>query len=108
MLKRFPITLFFSACLLSGNVFADEQAELEQAIRQLESAKQALVRAQQQAKGSNVKTRFYFDYLKARKEIDTVRTGIYHYLNNDRAQPRDPRDIRTLSGEYEKTRVVRK
>ncbi|MDO5055640.1 MAG: RAQPRD family integrative conjugative element protein [Pasteurella oralis] len=107
MLKRFHLVLCLSASLLSANLFADEQAELEQAIRQLESAKQALVRAQQQAKGSNIKTRFYFDYAKARKEIDTVRSGIYYYLNNDRAQPRDPRAVRTLSGEYEKVRATK-
>ncbi|MDO5055668.1 MAG: RAQPRD family integrative conjugative element protein [Pasteurella oralis] len=107
MLKRFHLILCLSASLFSANLFADERAELEQAIRQLESAKQALVRAQQQAKGSNIKTRFYFDYAKARKEIDTVRSGIYYYLNNDRAQPRDPRVVRTLSGEYEKVRVIK-
>lgn len=105
MRKHFPISLFLSACLFSANVLADEQAELEQAIRQLESAKQALVRAKAQAKDSRVKTRFYFDYAKAKKEIDTVQLGIYYYLNNDRAQPRNPRDIRTLSGEYERTKA---
>ncbi|MGX3020368.1 integrative conjugative element protein, RAQPRD family [Ursidibacter sp. B-7004-1] len=108
MLKHFPIFLFLSAGLLSANTFADEQAELEQAIRQLESAKQALVRAQSQAKSTNIKTRFYFDYAKARKEIDMVRSGIHYYLNNDRAQPRNPGDVRTLTGEYERTRTGQK
>lgn len=104
MLKPISAILIFSASLFSINAYAHEQAELEQAIRQLESAKQALIRAQQYTKDAKVKTRFYFDYAKARKEIEMIRSGIHHYLNNDRAQPRDPRTITTLSGEYEKTR----
>lgn len=108
MLKRFPIVLLFSVSLCSMHTFANEHAELEQAIRQLDSAKQALIRAQQQAGRSTVKTRFYFDYKKAKKEIDMVRSGIHHYLNNERAQPRDPQQIRTLSGEYERSRMTDK
>lgn len=105
MLKRFPIILFFSVSIFSFNAFADEQTELQQAIRQLESAKQALIRAQQQAKNTKAQARFYFDYLKAQKEIDIVISGIHYYLNNDRAQPRDPRQLRTLSGDYEKMKA---
>lgn len=83
--------------------FATEQSELEQAIRQLDSAKQALVRAESQAR-SHLKTRVYFDYRKARQDIQTISLGINQYINSERAQPRDPRQLRTLSGEYDKVR----
>lgn len=103
------ITLFLLiSSLFPPLSYASERAELDQALRQLESAKQALYRAQVQARQSSqvqVKERFYFDYLKARQDIDLVKSGIFQYLNNDRAQPRDPRQIRTLSGQYDKMRA---
>lgn len=105
---RKSLIIFLFPALFAVPSFANEQAELDQALRQLESAKQALYRAQQQARQSSkvqVKARFYFDYLKARQDIELVKEGIHHYLNTDRAQPRDPRQLKTLSGDYNKIRA---
>lgn len=104
MRKTTLILLMSSLFSLPNFTLANEQAELDQALKQLEAAKHALYRAQVQARSTNVKDRFYFDYIKARQDIDLVRSGISHYLNNERAQPRDPRQIRTLSGQYGKIR----
>lgn len=84
---------------------ATEQSELDQAIRQLQSAKIALARAEQAAKHIRVQERVYFDYVKARQEIDLVIQGINQYTNGNRAQPRDPRQVKTLTGEYDKVRA---
>lgn len=81
-----------------------EQAELVQVIRQLESAKQALARANAKALKSGTSERVYFDYAKARQDIDLIKTGIDHYINSNRAQPRNPNQIRTLSGDYDRVK----
>lgn len=101
-MKKF---LLLSGCLLlySHNpLYASESAELAQAIAQLTSAEQSLIRAKEQ--NTDISARFYFDYVKAMHEIQTVRHGIYRYLNNERAQPRDPNKLGTVSGLYEKRR----
>ena len=82
---------------------ATEQSELAQAIRQLNAAEQALVRAQAQAR-ADIKHRFYFDYQTARADIQKIRTGIDNYVNAERAQPRNPKQLKTLSGDYERNR----
>lgn len=94
---------FLFSVALSQMAIASEQAQLEQAIRQLESAKLALIRAEQHAQ-SGLNSRVYFDYRKAKQEINTISYGINQYINSSRAQPRDPRQLRTLSGEYDKLR----
>lgn len=104
MRKRINLALVMLISVVTLPSLADEQAELAQAIRQLNAAKQALVRAQKQAASTQVKSRFYFDYAKAQKDIEAVKQGIHYFLNNSRAQPRDPRLMRTLSGEYERSR----
>ncbi|AWX14712.1 conjugal transfer protein [Mergibacter septicus] len=100
-MKKF---LLLSGCLLlySPHLYASESAELAQAIAQLTAAEQSLIRAKEQ--NTDISTRFYFDYVKAMHEIQTVRHGIYRYLNNERAQPRDPNKLGTVSGLYEKRR----
>lgn len=83
----------------SALVMASEQSELAQAVKQLQAAKQSLQRAQAQAR--NVPTnRFYFDYRQAHTDINVVATGINHFLNNDRAQPRQPAQLQSLDGDY--------
>lgn len=102
MLKR--TSLFFLSFFFATSIaFATEQAELDQAIRQLESAKKALDRAKK-ANQIRVQERIYFDYAKANQEIDLVIRGIKQYTNGNRSQPRDPRQVRTLTGEYDKVR----
>ncbi|MGQ9444977.1 integrative conjugative element protein, RAQPRD family [[Pasteurella] aerogenes] len=87
-------------CLCASTIaFADEQSELQQAIRQLESSKQALIRAEQQAK-VGLRSRVYFDYRKAQQEIQEIERGINQFINSSRSQPRDPSQIRTLTGDY--------
>ena len=107
MQKQLTIFLLIST-FFSFPVYANEKAEIEQAIRHLESAQQALYRAQKHASNIRVKDRVYFDYAKAKQDIAIVRDGIDRYINSNRAQPRDPRQIRTLSGEYDKVRVNQK
>ncbi|QPB42852.1 integrative conjugative element protein, RAQPRD family [Rodentibacter haemolyticus] len=100
---RNPVFIFLFSLACSTVAYADETSELEQAMRQLESAKQALVRAQKSA-NAGLKSRLYFDYQKAHQDINTVKVGINLYINGDRAQPRDPRKLKTLSGYYDKVR----
>lgn len=94
--------LVITLCSLSTAV-ASEQSELAQAIRQLNAAEQALMRAQNQAR-TEVKHRFYFDYPSARADINKVRSGINNYINSERAQPRHPKQLKNLSGDYERNR----
>ncbi|OBW94616.1 RAQPRD family integrative conjugative element protein [Gallibacterium anatis] len=83
----------------SSSALASEQSELAQAVKQLNAAKQSLQRAQAQAR--NVPTnRFYFDYRQAHADINVVAAGINHFLNNDRAQPRQPEQLQSLDGDY--------
>ncbi|EHK90243.1 RAQPRD family integrative conjugative element protein [Aggregatibacter actinomycetemcomitans] len=82
---------------------ASEQSELAQAMRQLNAAEQALMRAKNQAR-TEVKHRFYFDYPSARADINKVRSGINNYINSERAQPRNPKQLKDLSGDYERNR----
>ena len=104
MVRR-QISVFVTILLwtLPGTGTASEQSELAQAIRQLNAAEQALVRAQNQAR-TDVKHRFYFDYKAARADIHKVRTGIDNYVNSERAQPRNPKQLKSLSGDYERNR----
>lgn len=99
-----PFIFLLSFCCVIPFVNATEQAELDQAIRQLESAKLALERANKVTHNIRVQERIYFDYAKARGEIDLIIRGIKQYTNGNRAQPRDPSQIRTLTGEYDKVR----
>ena len=92
--------LVITLCGLSTAV-ASEQSELAQAVRQLNAAEQALMRAQNQAR-TEVKHRFYFDYPSARADINKVRSGINNYINSERAQPRNPKKLKNLSGDYER------
>lgn len=103
MRKTFlPVLIFLISSPLA---LATEQSELDQAMRQLDAAQQALARAHTAANSSKAKERIYFDYAQARRDIDLVKAGIARYINSNRAQPRDPRQIRTLSGEYDKVRA---
>lgn len=44
-----------------------------------------------------IATRYHFDYLRLREDIQRIRTGVQDYLTPQRAQPRDPGP---LLGEY--------
>ncbi|MDU8924311.1 RAQPRD family integrative conjugative element protein [Pasteurellaceae bacterium LIM206] len=106
-MRKLFTSIFLVSLILSpvSQAQASEQSELDQAVRQLESAKKALDRAQISEKSVRVKDRVYFDYTKARRDIDLVKFGISRYINSNRAQPRDPRQIRTLSGVYDNVKT---
>ncbi|ERF77319.1 integrative conjugative element protein, RAQPRD family [Gallibacterium anatis] len=93
--------LFLFCCMLfsSTAAIASEQAELAQAIKQLQSAKQALQRAKALA-GTKPQQRIYFYYDQANQDINLVEQGIFNYLNHSRAQPRKPSELQELSGDY--------
>lgn len=99
--------IFLSIFLLPHLALATEQSELDQAIKQLQSAKAALNRANHAANGVRQQERVYFDYFKARQEIDLVIQGIRLYVNGSRAQPRDPSQIRVLTGDYDKVKATK-
>ncbi|AKO30855.1 hypothetical protein RZ60_03635 [[Haemophilus] ducreyi] len=82
---------------------ATEQEQLEQAIKQMDAAKLSLQRAAQQAKTS-VKSREFFDYTAAQRDITTVQEGIKQYINPSRAIPRNPKAVRALTEDYTKLR----
>ncbi|MGR3807776.1 RAQPRD family integrative conjugative element protein [Pasteurella testudinis] len=82
---------------------ASEQEQLAQAIKQLDAAQASLVRALQQSKTS-AKSREYFDYSAAQRDISTVKNGIQQYISPSRAIPRNPQALRTLREDYTKLR----
>lgn len=91
-------------CGLSTSVLASEKEELAQTIRQLDAAKRSLARAKSQAQTSP-RSREYFDYAAAERDIATVQAGISQYINPSRAIPRNPNAMRTLKEDYTKLRA---
>lgn len=104
MRHLFTLLLITSSAFYSPSSLASEQSELDQAKRQLEAARQALFRAKADAERN--RSRVYFDYARANQDITLIQQGIDRYINSNRAQPRDPRQIRTLSGDYDKVRDI--
>ncbi|OOS00872.1 hypothetical protein B0187_00845 [Haemophilus paracuniculus] len=104
MRHLFTLLLIASSAFYSPLSSASEQSELDQAKRQLEAARQALFRAKAEAERN--RSRVYFDYASANQDITLIQQGIDRYINSNRAQPRDPRQIRTLSGDYDKVRNI--
>lgn len=102
-MRKLAFSILFTSFFFSVEVWASETAEIEQAKRQLESAKQALLRAEKSARNM-AKPRVYFDYRKAQQDITLIQQGLDRYLNSNRAQPRDPSRLRTLSGDYDKVK----
>jgi integrative conjugative element protein, RAQPRD family len=102
--KRGKFHLILWMCL-GGTMMAQatEQEQLAQAIKQMEAAKLSLQRAASQARTS-VKSREYFDYTAAQRDITTVQEGIKQYINPSRAIPRNPKAIRSLTEDYTKLR----
>lgn len=76
------ITLFVPA-------LAAENDELALVRRQLDQVQAALERARvMAAQGDPTEGRFFFDYRQATSDLNTIRSGIDHYLAPSRAQPR--------------------
>lgn len=75
---------------------ASTQRLLDQAQASLERARVAAAQADPAERG-----RFYFDYQRATADLNTVHTGIDHYLAPSRAQPRY---TGTVTGQYRRER----
>ncbi|PVZ81190.1 conjugal transfer protein [Serratia sp. S1B] len=84
-------------CLLSVlPVHASEKDELALVLKQLDQVQASLERARVVAVQDGQAGRFYFDYLRATQDANTMRKGIEFYLEPSRAQP----TTSTLSGQY--------
>ncbi|WP_279716399.1 RAQPRD family integrative conjugative element protein [Chelonobacter oris] len=90
--------------LISTGIHASEQEQLAQAIKQLDAAQLSLQRARQAAHIS-AKSREYFDYSAAQRDINTVKHGIQHYISPSRAIPRNPNALRSLHEDYIRLRA---
>lgn len=96
VLARWCVPLLFAAGL--SPAFAGEALEHERLaalVRQLDLIDRLAGRAQETAPQGE--TRYRFDYLRLKDDIERVRAGIRDYLAPPRAQPRDPAP---LAGEY--------
>ncbi|EOZ9370920.1 RAQPRD family integrative conjugative element protein [Citrobacter werkmanii] len=75
-----------------------ETTQLALALKQLDSVKISLERAQTRA-STDPQSRYIFDYLQAQQDIYTVEQGIRRYLTPARAQPRT---VQPLSTNYQR------
>ncbi|EOT2401624.1 RAQPRD family integrative conjugative element protein [Escherichia coli] len=67
---------------------AAEKDELATVMRQLDHVQAALERARTASlQASSQGERYFFDYLRARADLQTIRDGIDRYLAPSRAQP---------------------
>ncbi|TYG35301.1 hypothetical protein FW755_09445 [Lonepinella koalarum] len=101
------IVITLSALAFSLSTFANEQEQLTTAMKQLDAAKLSLKRALREV-STSPKTREYFDYAAAERDINTIKAGINQYINPSRAIPRDPKAIRTLNEDYSKLHTTLK
>lgn len=79
-------------------VWADhdiERAQLAAVLRQLDALERHAESSA--ALPHPLATRYHFDYLRLREDIQRIRIGVQDYLTPQRAQPRD---TTTLLGEY--------
>lgn len=89
-------------------VQASEKDELAQIMRQLDQVQTGLDRAQAlTATVGDGQQRFYFDYSRARADINAVKQGVSAYLQPSRAQPQLAADDPDLSGQYQLERAER-
>ncbi|WP_374706012.1 integrative conjugative element protein, RAQPRD family, partial [Escherichia coli] len=83
-------------------VQAAEQDELATAMRQLDHVQAALERARTASlQASPQDERYFFDYRRARADLQTIRDGIDRYLAPSRAQPRSSAAV---TGDYRRER----
>jgi RAQPRD family integrative conjugative element protein len=82
--------LLAGALLIVLSAQAAEPDELASTLRLLDQMQASLVRARAVAAQADPaeRGRFYFDYLRASADLNTVHAGIEHYLTPSRAQPR--------------------
>lgn len=92
------VLLGVSLLTFQSSVAADDAAEPERLIalvRQLDMLDRLAEHSERLPKHDA--TRYHFDYVRLREDIERVRSGIRDYLTPQRAQPRDPG---ALIGDY--------
>lgn len=94
------ICLFITSSALAYPL--TEREELTLSLNQLSQIEASLNRAQQSAR-TGINERYYFDYPRIHGDINTLRSGIEHYLTPARAQPRD---TATLAGQYREEKTT--
>ncbi len=87
------------ALLIGPQAYASpESTQLALALKQLNSVKTSLERAQARA-STDPQSRYFFDYQQAQQDITAVEQGINRYLTPARAQPRA---VQPLSASYQR------
>lgn len=81
-------------------VQAGEKDELALIMKQLDQLQASLERARVVSVQDGHDGRFYFDYLRATQDLNTMRHGIEFYLEPSRAQP----SASSFSGQYRQER----
>ncbi len=106
MIKHFPqaLCMALGLCfvpakpLLASAPLTDlsiERAQLATVLRQLDALERHANNSA--ALSHSIATRYHFDYLRLREDIQRIRSGVQSYLTPQRAQPRDPAP---MLGEY--------
>ncbi|PHM37778.1 exported protein with RAQPRD domain protein [Xenorhabdus mauleonii] len=106
---RGSFSLFRSACLLGLTLLcvplvqAAEKDELASAKNLIEQVQIALERANMAEKPADTEKqpRYCFDYARISADLNTIKTGIDHYLTPSREQPDEPAP---LFGQYRQER----
>jgi len=93
--------LMMSCSCLPFLAQASEKDELAQVMRQLEQVQASFDRARSLSPQSAEDGRFYFDYIRARQDIQAMKQGISQFLEPSRAQPRD---AAAVEGRYRQER----
>lgn len=87
------------ALLIGPQAYASPKStQLALALKQLNSVKTSLERAQARA-STDPQSRYFFDYQQAQQDITAVEQGINRYLTPARAQPRA---VQPLSASYQR------
>lgn len=90
------LCLLTSTGLVYAQQHSQQNAELMALLRQLEQMQCVVTQAASQPIDAH--SRYHFDYQRLNADLQTIRTGINHYLSPQRAQPRD---LSELSGDYQ-------
>ncbi|KMW72107.1 integrative conjugative element protein, RAQPRD family [Photorhabdus luminescens subsp. luminescens] len=103
--RLFSHSLFVLTILMSWPVLAGEKDELTTTLRQLDQVQASLERARVLAVQEGQADRFYFDYLRANRDLNIIREGINRYLTPSRAQPGISAAVLDVTGQYRQERI---
>lgn len=95
---QYVFLLSLTACVATPAA-ADEKDELATALRIITQLQASLERARVGAiqASPEEQSRYFFDYQRAHADLNTISSGIAHYLEPSRAQPRD---FTQVTGQY--------